>query len=259
MRPRSRLLLGVPALLLALAGCAQRGALQERFDPQRSSPAQRARIDGLRAALGRVVASQPGAEAQLLLAMDELYRPLGPGERALLDAIRSEPGGDPELALPVGVAWVRVEGQVARGAGGERAIPLQLLPEPVWRAWSELDRALRRDLGRGLLIGSGYRSPAYQLYLVVEYLPRFEYSLAQTLAHVSLPGASDHNRVERQGLDFVSESGVDLEYSRPAAFAALPEYRWLRENAARFGFEPEPARDGEPVASPWHWRYAGGP
>jgi LAS superfamily LD-carboxypeptidase LdcB len=70
---------------------------------------------------------------------------------------------------------------------------------------------------------------------------------------VSLPGASDHNRIERLGLDFVTEDGVDLRYSDPAAFRARAEYRWLVDHAARFGFEGE----GADSASPWHWHYAG--
>jgi hypothetical protein len=66
-----------------------------------------------------------------------------------------------------------------------------------------------------------------------------------------LPGASDHNQIERQGLDFVSESGVDLRYSDPAAFRALAEHQWLLVNAERFGFVGE----GVDSASPWHWHF----
>ncbi len=110
---------------------------------------------------------------------------------------------------------------------------------------------MKADLGRGLRIGSGYRSPANQLSLFVRYMPYYDYSLMKTLPHVSLPGASDHNRVERQGIDFVSEGGVDLRYSDAPAFEALDEYRWLVENAERFGFTSEEATG----LSPWHWHY----
>lgn len=253
--------LGVLALLGA---CAQEGdgvvaSRHEAFDPHSSSPAQRARLDVLRAALEPVVASQKDPEALLLLELDALYRPLDAEQRALLDEIRTQPGADPSLAIPAEVAWTRVEGQIAHGAKGDQTIPLQLVTEEVGRAFGELDRAMRADLGRGLLIGSAYRSPAYQLQLIVELLPRFGYSLDQTVVHVSLPGASDHNRVDRLGVDFVSESGVDLAYADTAAFMALPEYGWLVANAARFGFAPDPVRPGEAVASPWHWRFMGKP
>jgi hypothetical protein len=263
VRSASLVMLVLIALVFAIAGstgCVRSGvARREPFDPHSSSPAQRARIDALRARLAPVVASLKDPEALLLLELDTLYRSLDADERALLDEIRFQPGAEPTVSIPSDVDWVRVEGQVARTATGDRTIPLQLLSEPAWRAFGELDRAMRQALGRGLLIGSAYRSPAYQLQLIVQLLPRFDYSLEQTVVHVSLPGASDHNRVDRLGVDFVSEQGIDLAYGDPAAFMALPEYAWLVANAARFGFEPDAVRPGEPVASPWHWRFSGRP
>lgn len=249
--------------LVGAAGCARHGggavASHEVFDPRASSPAQRARLDDLRAALAPVVASRKDPEALLLLDHDALYEPLDTEQRALLDAIRHQPGADPSVSIPEDVVWTRLEGQVVHGPKGDQPIPLQLVTEPVGRALGELDRAMRRDLGHGLLVGSAYRSPAYQLFLIVDLLPRFDHSLEQTIVHVSLPGASDHNRVDRLGVDFVSEGGVDLAWADAAAFRALPEYAWLIANAKRFGFEPDPVRPGELPSSPWHWRYTGEP
>lgn len=263
---------GVPELSIAawmiaalLAGCAGRAPepetpIAEPFDPRVSSPAQRARIDALRAQLAGVVerAGEAGPEAVLLLEYEDLHAGVDADGRALLDAIRSQPGGDPTLGVPAEVSWIRVEHQIARTADGQRAIPLQLVTEPVWRAFRSMDLAMRDDIGRGLLIGSAYRSPAHQLQLIVELLPSFDYSLDATLAHVSLPGASDHNRIETLGIDFVSERGVDLAWSDRDAFAALAEHRWLTTHAERFGFEPELGPDGESPGSPWHWRFVGG-
>jgi hypothetical protein len=258
-RFRSTKLLGMLAGLALLASCSSaRTTRPLALDPVQLRPDQRAQLDGIRAKLGPLLASQPSVEAQILLAMDELYRPLTSDDRAFLDAIRAQPGGDPSLSAPAEIEWVRIEGQMAHSGKIDRPIPLQLLTREAHRAFLELDRAMRKDLGRGLLIGSAYRSPAYQLYLVVEFLPRFGYSLERTLPHVSLPGGSDHNHSERLGLDFVSEAGVDLEYSHPAQFMALPEYQWLLANGARYGFDPQPVPEGEPVTSPWHWRHVGG-
>lgn len=265
---RPAALLGCLVWMIASTACSVRpSSTRAALDPVQSSAAQRARIDAIRAELAPVVAraSQASPEALLLLERDALYAPLDAEQRAFLDEIRSLPGADPELGIPADAEWVRVEGQVARdengenGKSGERRIGLQLVTAPVWRAFGELDRAMRDDLGRGLLIGSAYRSPAYQLYLIVELLPRFDYALEKTLVHVSLPGASDHNRVDRLGIDFASESGVDLAWADAPKFMALAEYRWLEANAVRFGFEADPPRAGEPVASPWHWRHAGRP
>ncbi|MFO0687923.1 MAG: M15 family metallopeptidase [Myxococcota bacterium] len=238
-------------------------AAREPFDPHASSPAQRARLDALRAALAPVVASRKDPEALLLLDEAALVAPLDAEQRALLEEIRHQPGADPSVPIPDDVVWTRLEGQVVHAPKGDRPIPLQLVTEPVGRALGELDRAMCRDLGRGLLVGSAYRSPAYQLFLIVDLLPRFDYSLEQTIVHVSLPGASDHNRVDRLGVDFVSEQGVDLDWADAAAFRALPEYAWLVANAKRFGFEPDPPKPGDPPGtpptSPWHWRYTGRP
>ena len=257
-RARSAMSATFVAGLALLAGCAHPGLERTgSFDPRSSSPVQRARIDAIRAQLGPVIVGQPSAMALLLLEPDVLFRPLSAKDRAFLDEIRAQPGGDPEVEIPSGIEWVRVEGQVAHSAMGAHPIPLQLVTKPVKLAFGALDQAMRKDLGRGLLIGSAYRSPAYQLYLIVDYLPRFDYSLEKTLAHVSLPGGSDHNRVDRLGIDFVSESGVDLEYSHAAEFMALPEYRWLLANAGRFGFEAEPVPGGGLPTSPWHWRHVG--
>jgi len=252
------------ASLALFAACAHERPAPlpaEPFDPVQSSPAQRARIDALRAKLAPIVAEAgaAGPEALLLLELPALYAPLDDADRAFLEEIRNQPGGDPEVGIPADVEWVRVEGQVARTPKGDQTIGVQLVTQPVWRAFTALDLEMRSDLGRGLLIGSGYRSPAYQLQLIVELMPRFDYSLEKTLVHVTLPGASDHNRVDRLGVDFVSERGVDLAYGDAAAFMALREYGWLVEHAARFGFVPDPPKEGEPIASPWHWRFAGRP
>ncbi len=68
---------------------------------------------------------------------------------------------------------------------------------------------------------------------------------------MSLP--SEHSQPKRQGIDFVSEEGLDLQYSDAKAFQALPEYHWLLENAGRFGFAPMPPPDA--AVSPWHWHW----
>lgn len=253
--------LGLMLTLVILSiGCAHdRMAAHEPFDPQQSSAAQRARVDALREPIARVLAdaAAAGPEALLLLELDTLYAALEEEDRALLEEIRTLPGADPELGIPAGIDWIPVAGQVARTPAGDQAIATQLVTAPAWRAFTALDLAMRDDLGRGLLIGSAYRSPAYQLALIAQLLPRFDYVLEETLVHVSLPGASDHNRSDALGIDFVSERGVDLAWSDPAAFMALAEYRWLVAHAARFGFVPDAVEEGQPIASPWHWRFVG--
>lgn len=222
------------------------------IDPLEISERKRAMVDSIAAALAGPLKDR-GAEEALLIEFDELYAPLDASQREFMEAVRNLEGADPSRAVASGIDWVRVEGQRVMGPEGEQTMSLQLLPPDVWSAFLDLNAAMKADLGRGLVIGSGYRTPANQLSIFVTYMPYYEYSPTKTLPHVSLPGASDHNRVERQGLDFVSEGGVDLRYSDAMAFKALDEYRWLVDNAARFGF----AGEGASSASPWHWHYTG--
>jgi hypothetical protein len=244
----SMLTLMLMLVSLACAAPPKPGAV----GPLDDSPRQRAMIDGIAAALAGPMKLRTPEEA-LLVDFDELYAPLSPAQRDFMEAIRALPGGDPARRVATGLNWVRIEDQRVRGVDGEHTMSLQLLPQHVWQAYQAMSEAMQTDLGRSLLIGSGYRTPANQLFIFVSYMPYHGYSVMKTLPHVSLPGASDHNRPDRQGIDFVSQAGVDLRYSDAPAFEALDEYRWLVENAARFGF----VTDESTGLSPWHWHFSG--
>lgn len=237
------------AISMACAGLGSRDAI----DPSEDSPRQRAMVDTIARTLAGPMQAR-GAQKRLLLSMDELYSSLSEDQQRFLDAIRHLEGADPELGVAKAVDWVRIDGQRVLDAGeavGEQSLGLQLLPRGTAEAYFTMNAAMRADLGRGLAIGSGYRSPANQLFVFVSYMHLYAYSPAKTKVHVSLPGASDHNRTEHQGIDFVSEAGVDRQYSDPVAFKALDEYRWLVEHASRFNFFADEHAD----ASPWHWSH----
>jgi hypothetical protein len=233
--------------LAGMLSCASPGP-RSTIDPLEDSARQRAMVDSIAQALAAPMAARE-AEAALLVELEDLYLPLSLSQRAFLEAIRHLDGADPARGLPDEADWVRVEGQRVTAPTGVIEIGLQLLPRNTAEALEAMNVAMRADLGRGLIVGSGYRTPAYQLFVFVTYMSYYEYSTSATQVHVSLPGASDHNRPERQGIDFVSESGIDLKYSDAEAFKRLEEYRWLAKNADRFGFRDE----GAGSASPWHW------
>jgi hypothetical protein len=243
----------VAALLTGLVAFGCTTTDPPAIDPREDSPRQRAMVDSIAAALAGPMKARTPEEA-LLVDLESLYAPLDAEQRAFMEAIRRLPGADPSREPAEGIEWVRVEGQVVVTAEGERSMSLQLLPPDIWRAYHEMNESMKSDVGRGLVIGSGYRTPAHQLFIFVSYMPYYEYSWEKTRPHVSLPGASDHNRPERQGIDFVSETGVDLRYGDAAGFEALDEYRWLRANAERFGFVG--GELGGP--SPWHWHHEAG-
>ena len=119
--------------------------------------------------------------------------------------------------------------------------------------------AMAKDLGKRLLVESGYRSPAYQLYLFLFYLPKHGWSVTETNRFGALPGPSEHANPAPQAIDFINEAGINGE-DHPEEFEALPEYRWLQEHARRFGFALSYPRDNPHHTSfePWHWHHEGG-
>ena len=197
-----------------------------------------------------------------VLTWEALYEPLHAEQRAFLDACRAlkaetlgatshhfgEASANAELVL------VGIESIVKNG----NATPLdpQYLPRNVLAAYQRMMSAMKQDLGKRLLVESGYRSPAYQLYLFLFYMPKHNYSIKETNRFVALPGYSEHGYPPHQAIDFINEDGVNGE-DHPEEFEALPEYRWLQEHAKAFGFFLSYPRGNALNTSfePWHWHY----
>jgi LAS superfamily LD-carboxypeptidase LdcB len=198
----------------------------------------------------------------ILLSWEALYEPLDSGQGAFLDAFRAlkaqtlgatshyfgEMDEPPEL-VPVGVQQVPKNGTPT-------PLDPQYLPRPVFDAYQRMMQAMRQDLGKQLLVESGYRSPAYQLYLFLYYMPKHDYSITETNKFVALPGHSEHGYPPRQAIDFINEEGINGE-DHPEEFEALPEYAWLQQHAKEFGFVLSYPRDNphNTAFEPWHWHY----
>ena len=135
------------------------------------------------------------------------------------------------------------------------ALPI-LLPRPVYEAYEAMMQAMERDLRKRLLVESGYRAPAYQLYLFLFYIPKHGSSIRETNRFVALPGYSEHGYPPRQAIDFINQDGVNGE-DHPEEFEALPEFRWLTQHAQQFGFYLSYPRDNasHTAYEPWHWHY----
>ncbi len=98
--------------------------------------------------------------------------------------------------------------------------------------------------GIALEIDSGYRSSGYQKKIIARQLARGR-SFARITRFVAPPGYSEH----RTG------TAVDFTPSN-WRFASTPQYHWLAEHAAHFGFtETYPENDHRHPWEPWHWRY----
>jgi D-alanyl-D-alanine carboxypeptidase len=74
---------------------------------------------------------------------------------------------------------------------------------------------------------------------------------------VAPPGHSEH--ATGYALDFAFRPRVNGCPDAEACVAATPAFRWLRENAPRFGFEMSfPVSNAQGVKwEPWHWRWVG--
>ena len=192
-----------------------------------------------------------------LITFEELYARLTAEQAVFLEEFRaidpaSVGGSSRRLPLPApDTRFVRLD---------QPKLDTQFLPEPAYEAYARMMAAMEGDLGKRLLVESGYRSPAYQLYLFLFYMPKHGYSVRETNRHVALPGCSEHGSPAFQAIDFITPEGINGE-DRPEEFEELQEYGWLNARAKEFGFYlsyPRPSAGSgqrESAFEPWHWHY----
>jgi LAS superfamily LD-carboxypeptidase LdcB len=199
------------------------------------------------------------------LMFDELYAPLEETEARFLRDFQDLDAKALNVRIPFrGIATgqeplTKLAGQRVRYInienGATRELAVQYLPQPVYQKYLDMMDAMQKDIGRRLLVESGYRSSAYQLYLFVFYLKNHGYSIRETVKFVALPGYSEHGAPAHQAVDFINESGINGEYNTKE-FEDLPEYHWLLAHAGEFGFVLSyPKTDQSGITfEPWHWR-----
>ena len=247
-------------LLAAAAGCLLiRPA--EALTVERLTPPEIETLQATLQALEPSISAKKQDGTANLLTWEELYAPLSPDQRVFLDAFRALKAevlgatahyfgeAPPADLVPVG-------SQQTLKNGTPTPLDPQYLPRPVYEAYRKTMDAMEADLGKRLLVDSGYRSPAYQLYLFLFYMPKHDYSAIETNRFVALPGHSEHGYPPRQAIDFINQEGINGE-DHPEEFEALPEYAWLNGHAREFGFHLSYPRDNADHTSfePWHWHY----
>lgn len=155
---------------------------------------------------------------------------------------------------------VEIEGQKYKAdtEEGFEEIGVRYLPKNVYKAYEKMNEAMFKDIGKKLLVGSGYRSPAYQLFLFVWYLNMYDFDITKTVKRVAMPGYSEHCVADTVAIDFITTDGVPQENDE-RNFEDTKEYKWLLENAKKFGFEESYSKENTFGVSyePWHWRYQG--
>ncbi len=203
-----------------------------------------------------------------LITFGELQARLTPEQIAFLEEFKVlDPkqlaGSSRRLPQPaLDTRFVRLDRQVVLKDGKPVRMDTQFLPEPAYEAYARMMAAMEQDLGKRLLVESGYRSPAYQLYLFLFYMPKHGYSVIETNRHVALPGCSEHGSPAFQAIDFITPAGINGE-DRPEEFEELQEYGWLNARAKEFGFHLSYPRQGlspqgtvpDTAFEPWHWHW----
>ncbi len=157
--------------------------------------------------------------------------------------------------LPTPDDLVMVRGQKFRADNKLYNVPVQFLPCKVYRAFKQMNQVIKKDLKRPLNIISGYRSPAYQMFVFLRFFRVYHWDMNKTLKRVALPGYSEHGHLLRQGIDL----GTFEPLENIEDFVKTREYKWLKKNAARFGFYlsfPKNNKSGV-TFEPWHWHYQG--
>ncbi len=139
---------------------------------------------------------------------------------------------------------------------GFAEIGVRYLPKKVYKAYTKMNDAMFNDIGKKLLIASGYRSSAYQLFLFVWYLNMYEFDIEQTVKRVAMPGYSEHCVSDNVAIDFITTNGIPNENDE-RRFEDTKEYEWLLKNADKFGFKESYPKDNEFGINyePWHWKY----
>ena len=154
--------------------------------------------------------------------------------------------------VPKNLTVIRNQEYISVKGKKEKSNPRHL-PKRVYQAFLKLNQALKAETGRQLFIRSGYRSPAYQLYVFLYHLTANNWHLRKTMRGVALPGYSEHGYPIKQGVDLNPVQNIsDMKH-----FYKTKEYKWLLKNASKFGFYlsfPAGNKSGT-MFEPWHWHY----
>lgn len=154
---------------------------------------------------------------------------------------------------------VAIRGQTYVDVDETKKIGPQFLPQKVFDAYANMNAAMQQDIGKQILVNSGYRSPAYQIVNLLAILRDYDFDLSTTLSRVAMPGYSQHGYPPAQAMD-VMPTKLPVGYADDLeSFTRTPQYKWLQQHATEYGFyESYPKGNAEGmIYEPWHWQYRG--
>ncbi len=161
---------------------------------------------------------------------------------------------------PVPSDLIRVSDQKYTENGKQVTLEDRFVPKHIYQAFTRMNNAFRVEHpDRTLLVGSCYRSPAFQIAVFVYWLTKvYDGDVARTIRQVSPPTYSQHTIASKAAVDIKNIEGSPTD-KHPENFKETAEYAWLCQHAAAFGFYEswkENNRFGM-KAEPWHWQYLG--
>lgn len=122
------------------------------------------------------------------------------------------------------------------------------------QAWGAMTQAAAQA-GVILVPISGFRSIADQEYLFFQQARKRALRPQERALVSAPPGYSEHHTGYALDIGDGRDPSTDVELS----FTRTAAWRWLTQNAARFGFELSfPENNPQGISfEPWHWRYVG--
>lgn len=155
---------------------------------------------------------------------------------------------------------VKITNQYYTENGEDKIIKDRYVPYHIFEAYTKMNNAFMvKNPSRKLLVGSCYRSPAYQVVVFVWQLAHiFNGDIGKTIRRASPPNYSQHTIASKAAIDFKTVDGLPSE-ENPENFKQTIEYAWLRKHASEFGFYESWQEGNEfgQLPEPWHWQYLG--
>lgn len=153
---------------------------------------------------------------------------------------------------------LKIKGNVENKSGEYKLANSTYLPAAIYEAFSKMEESFSREHpSRKLMVGSGYRSPAFQLVPLLYILAKiYDFDISKTLRRVALPQYSQHCSVSNTAIDMLNIDGEPSD-KNPNKFKDSIEYKWLCHNAKIFNFyESYPQNNKYGVMwEPWHWQF----
>jgi hypothetical protein len=146
---------------------------------------------------------------------------------------------------------VAIPNQEYEASGKKEILVCQYLPKEVLEAYVKLNEAMQSQIDKKLLVLYGYRSPPRQVFMFFDILQGiYDFDFNKTVKRVCFPAYSEHVYPKKQAMDFVTQTGIKGE-----GFEKTLEYKWLQENAEKFGFIESYPKDNnlDMMWESWHW------